>query len=654
MAGTRDPRGSLWHRWDPHIHAPGTILNDQYRGSDPWDDFLRRIESSAPPIRALGITDYYSLDVYEQVLQWKAKGRLADVSLIFPNIEMRYGIGSGRGSPINLHLLVSPEDPDHVENTRRFLRSLTFQAHDESFRCTRDDLIRLGRAHNKATRDAEAALGEGANQFKVNPDQLREEWKKSGWIRENALIAVPASSNDGSAGLQGDASLAALRKEIERAAHVIFSSQEAVRKFWLGQGAATFEQLNTDWNGCKPCLHGSDAHDATKVGAPDLQRLCWIKGDLTFETLRHACLEPEARTFIGQAPPRGALPSQTVSSVSVTNAPWLKTSSVPLNAGLVGIIGARGSGKTALADIIAAGGHALLPHLNERSFIHRAKKHLGDSEAGLTWEDGDPTANALSQTELEDFMEPRVQYLSQQFVDALCSAEGVTDELLAEIERVIFQAHPVEDRMGATNFQDLLDIRAARGRAMRRNYKNALEDTAHELNAERDRRSSLSGLQQQRPQLVTSIDKDKRDRTSLLVKGGEERATRLDLVSAAAERVRLEIEQVRRRKQAVIGLRDEVADQRKNKSPSRVRQLQQTYADAGLSSENWKAFTLEFSGLVDGILSEAIRQADARIRSLSGPALGEPDLKPDAPPSATPLIAEDAALDRQTLSLLDK
>jgi hypothetical protein len=256
MAGTRDPRGSLWHRWDPHIHAPGTILNDQYRGSDPWDDFLRRIESSAPPIRALGITDYYSLDVYEQVLQWKAKGRLADVSLIFPNIEMRYGIGSGRGSPINLHLLVSPEDPDHVENTRRFLRSLTFQAHDESFRCTRDDLIRLGRAHNKATRDAEAALGEGANQFKVNPDQLREEWKKSGWIRENALIAVPASSNDGSAGLQGDASLAALRKEIERAAHVIFSSQEAVRKFWLGQGAATFEQLNTDWNGCKPCLHG--------------------------------------------------------------------------------------------------------------------------------------------------------------------------------------------------------------------------------------------------------------------------------------------------------------------------------------------------------------------------------------------------------------
>jgi hypothetical protein len=33
------------------------------------------------------------------------------VRLIFPNVEMRYGIGTAKGSPINVHLLVSPEDP---------------------------------------------------------------------------------------------------------------------------------------------------------------------------------------------------------------------------------------------------------------------------------------------------------------------------------------------------------------------------------------------------------------------------------------------------------------------------------------------------------------------------------------------------------------
>src|SRR3546814_11322212 len=85
-----------------------------------------------------------------------------------------------------------------------------------------------------------------------------------------------------------------------------------------------------------------------------------------FDSLRQACIEPEERVFIGTEPPRGALDSHTINSVSVTNAPWIANGAVGLNAGLVAVIGARGSGKTALADLIAAGGLALSPHLNER------------------------------------------------------------------------------------------------------------------------------------------------------------------------------------------------------------------------------------------------------------------------------------------------
>jgi hypothetical protein len=112
MVGSRDAGGSKWHRWDPHLHAPGTVLNDQYPGADGWARFLDRIEASDPSIRALGITDYYSVDVYETVLAKKKEGRLADVDLIFPNVEMRYGIGTGKGSPINVHPLVSPTIPN--------------------------------------------------------------------------------------------------------------------------------------------------------------------------------------------------------------------------------------------------------------------------------------------------------------------------------------------------------------------------------------------------------------------------------------------------------------------------------------------------------------------------------------------------------------
>jgi hypothetical protein len=126
----------VWHRWDPHLHAPGTLFNNQYRGPDPWEDFLTRIENSDPPIRALGITDYYNLESYKAVLARKREGRLPQVDLIFPNVEMRYGIGRDKGSPINVHLLVSPEDPDQAEKIQRFLRALEFTSYGETFRWT--------------------------------------------------------------------------------------------------------------------------------------------------------------------------------------------------------------------------------------------------------------------------------------------------------------------------------------------------------------------------------------------------------------------------------------------------------------------------------------------------------------------------------------
>jgi len=40
-------RGSEWRRWEPHIHAPGTVLNNQFGGRDPWGAYLSALESLA-------------------------------------------------------------------------------------------------------------------------------------------------------------------------------------------------------------------------------------------------------------------------------------------------------------------------------------------------------------------------------------------------------------------------------------------------------------------------------------------------------------------------------------------------------------------------------------------------------------------------------
>jgi hypothetical protein len=649
-----DPGGSKWHRWDPHVHTPETILNDQYGGKDGWDAFLTRVEKSDPPVRALGITDYYSLDAYESVLKYKQSGRLSTVDLIFGNVEMRYGIGTTKGSPVNVHLLVSPEDPEHVDLVRRFLRRLTFSAFSDSFCCDRDDLIRLGRAHSGPALDERAALAAGTNQFKVSFDELRDEWEKSEWIQQNLLVAVAAGGKDGTSGLQ-EASLASLRKEIERFSHIIFSANSKQREFWLGRGAVDLAKLNADWGGRKPVLHGSDAHAPDDVGAPDLGRYSWIKGDLLFESLRQACLEPEERALVGSAPPPGALSSQTMASVEVSSAPWLQTPLVSLNAGLVGIIGARGSGKTALVDVIAAGGLALSPeHLSERSFVRRARDLLGESTAEVAWADGTTTARRLSDDDLDYvFDTPRVQYLSQQFVDRLCSSEGVTDELLAEIERVVFHAHPSEERMGTSSFRELLELRASHGRSVRQQHEDALAGIARELNVELDKRASLPGLQKQRGSKATSIANDKAMRRSLIGKGSESHAVELEAVASAAEMVRAKVDQITRRRQALRTLTDEVTRTRTDKT-MRLRRLEEAYPEVNLSSDEWAAFQMDYAGDVEGILAKAIEESDQLIRAVSGPAAGEVVRTVGAKPAATSLIPKGARLETQTLSLLDK
>ena len=82
--------GSKWRRCDPHIHSPGTMLNDQFGGD--WETFLQKLESATPAIHALGITDYCSIQGYRTVRAYQRDGRLQNIGLIFPNVEFRLDV----------------------------------------------------------------------------------------------------------------------------------------------------------------------------------------------------------------------------------------------------------------------------------------------------------------------------------------------------------------------------------------------------------------------------------------------------------------------------------------------------------------------------------------------------------------------------------
>jgi hypothetical protein len=202
--------GSRWQRWEPHVHAPGTVINDQFRGGDRWEDYLSALERARPIIRAIGITDYYSTDPYELVLRAKQSGRLADCDLIFPNLEMRLGLGTVKGKWVNVHLLVSPDDLNHLAELKRFLGRLTFAAHNDVYACNKDDLVRLGQRSNPNLTETSSALAHGSEQFKVSFDQLKRAYTESAWAQANILIAVAGSETDGTSGVRdaADATLA--------------------------------------------------------------------------------------------------------------------------------------------------------------------------------------------------------------------------------------------------------------------------------------------------------------------------------------------------------------------------------------------------------------------------------------------------------------
>ena len=383
---------------------------------------------------------------------------------------------------VNIHLLVSPEDPNHLNQLQRILTRLYFQAYGDQFSCTKSDLMALGRLSDPSIRDDLKALRQGATQFKVNFELLRKVFKESDWAKNNILIAVAGGSGDGTSGLR-QAADATIRQEIEKFSHIIFSSSIAQREFWIGQKSDTIEELRERYHGCKPCLHGSDAHDLKKVGKPTDNRFSWIKGGLEFDSLRQACIDPKSRAFVGSEPPNSAMPSQVISHVSINNADWAKTPEIPLNSGLIAIIGSRGSGKTALADIIAAGCDAISPETwstNENtspSFLARAKQLISDNKVCLTWGGGTEIIRSLDGQDTNGHLSfPRARYLSQQFVEELCSSSGVSDGLIEEIERVILEAHPLDDREGAVDFAEFREYKTDRFQQSRKREIDAIHD----------------------------------------------------------------------------------------------------------------------------------------------------------------------------------
>ena len=220
----------------------------------------------------------------------------------------------------------------------------------------------------------------------------------------------------------------------------------------------------------KPIIICSDNHDPRDYS---VKEKLWIKADVTFEGLKQCLYQPRQRVFIGTIPPaldrENKNKRNNIAKVAVhriddprhNNLQWFDFE-LPFNSGLIAIIGNKGSGKSALSDIVGQLCKCTTMHkaafLNDKRFRKAPNNYAADYVATVTWGDGHTSDVALDVDDFGTIIED-AQYLPQQYIEDVCNDMG--SEFQSEIDRVIFSYVDTTERGTATNLKELVDNRSA-------------------------------------------------------------------------------------------------------------------------------------------------------------------------------------------------
>lgn len=391
-------RGSEWRKWDLHIHTKDTNKNDNFTSLD-FDSFCVAMFKKAieKDIKAIGITDYFSLDNFKKV-----KGFVGEIDsrvdfnedeksniksiFILPNVELRILPATDSGGLINIHCIFNPSPTllEKLEND--FFGTLEDSGGNKM---NRAGFIALGKSSNISLTD-DGSYKKGIEEFHLEPSKLIKLFKDKPELNENVIIAVSNSNNDGASALQEHyklfenepGSLDAVRSNIYKLSDAIFSANPSDREFFLGKKSGCDEQLVINKCGfLKPCIHGSDAHTEEKLFNPVDNRYCWIKADLTFDGLKQILCEPEDRVKIQANKPEEKSGYHIIKSVEIDSE--ICKQEILLNSNLNTIIGGRSTGKSTLLQLIA---HRIDPSIPEiKPFV----SNIPQESINVIWQDNE-------------------------------------------------------------------------------------------------------------------------------------------------------------------------------------------------------------------------------------------------------------------------
>lgn len=541
------PKGSEWRKWDLHIHSDcGT----------PQDILDKVIEKG---ISVFAVTDHTAIDNLDDFINIVNQKRQAGIDIcILPGIELRTDKGK-----YSVHLIGIFPLCDNLGNKidSEYLRQNLLAKID----CSTADIIEAGRSTLGAGKSDEEYIKRGKLEKVVNFEKAAQQMKHLG-----GLTVVHAGTK--SRGIETDMHHARSEDDYE-----ILGSIGHTKRELMKQSIDVCELPN--WNDSnleerdfylnkfyKPSIIGSDSHTLGDIGA----KFTWIKADPTFEGLKQIIYEPRDRVHLGYDHPIKVDPSKVIKSLLIGKSnDWFSETEIELNSDMISIIGGRGTGKTALLDMIALVANKNWSEIedNDNSFLKKAEKKLPELTLQLRWLDGssdsieldklDRTADPLSE------VEKKAIYLSQGFVARLCS-ETYVEELQRQIEDVIHQKVKDEEKAIYSDFKS---------------YKaSQLQNVVRE-------RKQIAGA-------LTDINKDIQDKTDLIINKVKieaelkKRESDLDKINKEIKEISDSISPLKKENEALLKKYKEHNEQKASfeqeiaSRAKQVRDLDQVLADA--------------------------------------------------------------------------
>lgn len=491
-------RGALWRQWDLHVHTPASFHWQGKRFDGDLssaqttalvDEMIEAMNKAEPSVFA--IMDYWTFDGW-LALRKRLKDKGAPVlnKVVLPGIELR--LAAPMKGRLNAHVLFSNEVEDQVLLDFRSAlrielvdRPLSESALRDLARKVGDDKLKHhGFKKSEVDSSDEKALLAGAVIAEINAESYRDAIRKVPY--EQAIGFMPFDTSDGLAEIEWKEHYAYVMNLFQ--ASPIFETRDAdLHGAFVGErtlgNSKYFQNFQAALKNIpRLAVSGSDAHcfvgtpgsnDKRGYGDFPSGKKTWIKADPTFRGLKQAIREPAKRSYIGEKPPKvqevESNKTYYIESIEVTKTgdkagvgQWLHGCDIPLNPDLVAIIGNKGSGKSALADVIATLGNSKqskhFSFLRRDRFLGKTGEPARHFTGVLTWCDESTESRPLNEPPSEEKAE-LVRYIPQGYFEELCNehVSGKSDAFEKELRSVIFSHASEEMRLGALDFDQLTE-----------------------------------------------------------------------------------------------------------------------------------------------------------------------------------------------------